>query len=122
MVPLGKITRIGTRTVLVAGNWTVMFGEITRTGTRTVLVAGNWTVLLGTTPERLVPDADVDAGAAVVAFVSMPGAPTATAVPLLRVVTPLSSPAPALVTVLQLVPFHCSTSVSSVVDMVSPTA
>ena len=100
MVPLGKITRIGTRTVLVAGNWTVMFGEITRTGTRTVLVAGNWTVLLGTTPERLVVDAGVDvvadvvAGAAVVAFVSMPGAPTATAVPLLRVVTPLSSPAP----------------------------
>ena len=42
-----------TRTVLFAGNWTVMVGVVTRTGARTVLVAGNRTVLLGTTPERL---------------------------------------------------------------------
>ena len=73
-------------------------------------------VPLGWTPETRT------SGAAVVAFDSMPRAPTATAVPLLRIVTPVSSPAPALVTMLQLVPFHCSTSVSSTVDMVSPTA
>ena len=42
--------------------------------------------------------------------------------PVAEVVTPVSSPAPALATMLQLVPFHCSTSVSSTVDMVSPTA
>jgi len=67
---------------------------------------------LGTTPETLLAGLEtLTAGAAVVAFDSMPPSPTATAVPLLRVVTPVSSTELALVTTLQLMPFHCSTSV-----------
>jgi len=49
----------------------------------------------------------------------MPTGPTATAVPLLRIVTPVSSPEPALVTMLQLAPLKFSTRS---VEPVPPTA
>jgi len=82
--------------------------------TTTVVVAtgGGTITTLGTTPETLLVGLEtLTAGAAVVAFNSMPPSPTATAVPLLRVVTPVRSTEAALVTALQFALFHSSTSV-----------
>ena len=67
-------------------------------------------VVVPTVPETLPPVvATLTAGAAVVAFVSMPLPPTAKAVPLLSVATPVNPAVPVAETTLKLVPFHCST-------------